>query len=93
MPRKYKMNKVKVEPGNEEAKELVTMDKVNQEIAVILQRNKISSYKTKVVKKYYAFDKVLPNGESSIPYENEYLQIEYLSTDHHQKALPADLEG
>ena len=67
------------------------MDKVNQEIANVMAAHKISSYKTNVVKKFYAFDKILPNGES-IPYENEYLQVEY-STDQNSKPLSADIEG
>jgi hypothetical protein len=87
LPRKYKVNS----SDSSETKELVIMDKVNQEIANVMAAHKISSYKTNVVKKFYAFDKILPNGES-IPYENEYLQVEY-STDQNSKPLSADIEG
>lgn len=93
LPRKYKMKRVKSETGSDDAKELVTMDKVNQEIARIMAAHRINSYKSKVVRKNYAFDRVLPNCDEAIPYENEYLQIEYLSTDQHSKPLSADIEG
>ncbi len=57
LPRKYKKPKidVKVEPGVDE-KETVTMEKVCKEIESLLEKNKIHSYKTKVVKKNFAFD-------------------------------------
>jgi len=94
LPRKYKQSRVKQEPGMEDTKELVTMDKLNQEIAQVMERNKIYTYKTKVVKKYYAFDKHLSSGAESIPYENEYLQVEYSTANsQHSIALGADLEG
>lgn len=87
LPRKYRVNS----RDSSETKELVTMEKVNQEVSRLMQAHKISNFKTKVVKKFYAFDKILSNGES-IPYENEYLQVEY-STDQNVKSLSADLEG
>lgn len=68
------------------------MDKVSQEIAQLMQRNRINSYKIKVVRKFYAFDKKLTDSEE-IPYENDYLQIEYNCTDPHAKQLTSDLEG
>jgi len=58
LPRKYKKSKVdvvKVEPGEEE-RELVTMEKVCKEIESLMEKNKIHAYKTKVVKKNFAFD-------------------------------------
>ncbi len=92
LPRKYR-RVIKTEPGTEmQNRELVTMDKVNQEISKIMQMNRINSYKCKVVRKMYAFDRIL-NGDESIPYENEYLQIEYNCNDSHAKQLSPDLEG
>ncbi len=92
LPRKYRRS-FKAEPGTEQKnKELVSMDKVNEEISKIMQMNRINSYKTKVVRKMYAFDKTL-SGDETIPFENEYLQIEYNCTDPHAKQLSSDLEG
>jgi hypothetical protein len=57
LPRKYKKSKVdvKVETGEEE-RELVTMEKVCKEIESLMEKNKIHAYRTKVVKKNFAFD-------------------------------------
>lgn len=95
LPRKYR--RVKSEPGtNDLSKEPVTMEKVTEEIVSILTRLKISSYTTKVVKKNFAFDKKLPNKDDGdeIPYEGEYLQVEYhQESSQNNRAIPADLQG
>ena len=47
LPRKYKRNKTDEE---------VTMEQVTKEVEALLEKNKIHSYRTRVVKKNFAFD-------------------------------------
>jgi hypothetical protein len=72
------------------------MEMVNQELNLIMSKLKISSYTSKVVKKNFAFDKKFANKEDyeDIPYESEYLQVEYHPDAHaSNRVLPADLSG
>ena len=56
LPRKCKKTSAKVE-SEESSGEIVTMDQVSKEIDALMEKNKIHSYKTKVVKKNFAFDR------------------------------------
>lgn len=77
LPRRYKRNRSSKEPG--QAPEPVTHEMVIQELATIFSRLKITKYTTKIVKKNFAFDKKFANKEDAedIPYESEYIQVEY----------------
>ena len=59
LPRKYKKSNVKIEHGSSEldSNEAVTMEKVAKEIDLLMEKNKIHAYKTKIVKKSFAFDR------------------------------------
>ena len=95
MPRKYRKSKVKREPGSAtEARDLVTMDDVRQEVDTLMDRNRIGSYKTKVVKKNFAFDKPRRCGaDEEVPYETEYLQVEFQPEKHSTHAQLETAEG
>ena len=103
LPRRFKKSLVKQEPGIDNKSEPVRMEQVKQEIDSMMQKFKISNYKTRVVKKYFAFDKrsnsKIPIDED-IPFESEYLEIEYNlpqnNVNHHTQQshqLPGDLQG
>ncbi|CAF0727616.1 unnamed protein product [Brachionus calyciflorus] len=86
LPRKYKRGSDCSEP--------VRIEQVRNEIEQILDKNRISSYKMKIVKKNYAFDRRgLSKIDEEIPYECEYLEVEYLQDQHGNRQLPADLQG
>ena len=71
----------------------VQMEAVIKEISSLMNKNKISQFRTRTVKKYYAFDKHLGiNQDEDIPYEAEYLQVEYQPTQHSNK-LTNEMEG
>lgn len=67
-----------------------SLEQVTAEIQLVLNRAKITNFKTKIVKKFYAFDKLVGKDKSDlVPYESEYLQVEYLA----KQQLPQDIEG
>ncbi len=71
----------------------VQMEAVCKEITTLMNKNKISQFRTRTVKKYYAFDKHLGvNQDQTIPYEADYLQVEYQPTQQSNK-LTNDMEG
>ncbi|RNA18984.1 DNA polymerase alpha catalytic subunit [Brachionus plicatilis] len=85
LPRKFKRGS---------GSEAVTMDQVRQEIEFLLEKNRISSYRINVVKKNYAFDRRGGNKlDEEIPYESEYLQVEYFQNQHSNRQLPIDIQG
>lgn len=85
LPRKYKRNS---------ANESVTMDQVRKEFEIVLEKNRISSYRINVVKKNYAFDKRgSSKTDDQIPYESEYLQVEFFQDQHSNRQLAADIQG
>jgi DNA polymerase alpha subunit A len=80
------------------------MAQVKQEVDSLMAKYKIATYRTRVVKKLYAFDRrsnsKQPQLDEEIPYESEYLEIEYNvpqnSSNHHANQshqLPGDLQG
>ena len=103
LPLKYKRSsKIKAEPGATQQQptsgELVTMDMLKREIDAVMAKHKITAYRTRTVKKNYAFDKRTLNGRTAhmdepIPYESEYLEIEYATASNNHQQLPSDLQG
>ena len=103
MPLKYKRSsRIKAEPGATQPQttsgELVTMDMLKREIDAVMAKHKITAYRTRTVKKNYAFDKRTLNGRAAhmdepIPFESEYLEIEYATASNNQQQLPSDLQG
>jgi hypothetical protein len=99
LPRKYRKSKVKREPGVVEAapREAATMDDVKKEIDALMERCKIFTYRTRVVKKNFAFDvqrkvqAVDPDDEAS--YESEYLHVEFQPDKHSILNLLDTAEG
>jgi hypothetical protein len=89
LPRRFKLDKgAKVETS-----EPVTMEQVGKEIDALMLKNKISSYRTRAVKKYFAFDRRRADAVD-VPYEAEYLQVEYtLGAYDSNKQIPADVQG
>ncbi len=56
----------------------VLIEKCTSELKTIMQKNKINQFKFKTCRKYYAFDKHIgSNKTEQIPYESDYLQVEY----------------
>lgn len=91
LPRRFKLNKAKIETN-----EPVNMELVGKEIDSIMLKNKINNYRTRVVKKFFAFDRrsASKTDPVDIPYEAEYLQVEYtLGAHDNNKQIPADLQG
>ncbi len=90
LPRKYKKSKVKREPGvPEQQRELVAMDDVRKDVDALMEKNKIFSYRVKTVKKCFPFDKQRKNNTASVidpddevPFESEYLQVEFQPDKH-----------
>lgn len=77
LPRRFKRNRSTT--AGQAAPEPVTHEMVIQELANIMSKLKITRYTTKIVKKNFAFDKKFANKEDyeDIPYESEYIQVEY----------------
>ena len=95
LPRKYRKSKVKRE--NDDL-DLVSLEDVEKEIDSLMERHKIMQYKVKRVKKMFAFDRHVRPGAAAasgdeVPYESEYVQLEYMA-DRHASNLQLDsLEG
>lgn len=84
LPRKYK----KSSPDSP-----VTMQQLTSEVEALLHKSKIHNFKTRVVRKCYAFDRRSTAGASSsdledVPYDSEYLHVEYQGP-----KLPAEIQG
>jgi DNA polymerase alpha subunit A len=59
----------------------VSIEKCQLELQALMQKNKINQFKFKTCRKYYAFDKHIgPSQTEQIPYESEYIQVEYNTT-------------
>jgi hypothetical protein len=89
LPRKYRKSKVKREPGVSalDQRELVTMDDVRKDVDALMEKHKIFSYRVKTVKKCFPFDKPRRNPsvidpDDEVPFESEYLQVEFQPDKH-----------
>lgn len=59
----------------------VSIEKCTSELQTIMQKNKINQFKFKTCRRYYAFDKHIgPNKTEQIPFESDYLQVEYTTS-------------
>ena len=90
LPRKFRENSAK--SGQMSESEPITMEDVKKEMMNILEKSRIYNYKMKVVKRFYAFDRRLTNNDP-IPFDGEYLQVEYFNDNQNVKHLPYDLVG